>query len=174
MQFPPVSHLTQATWGCPQHTVVTCTVAPFWSSRNIWSWIWLVWQLRCSRRYEISHDCGLPMNLEASRSSQASYYKCEEEQHKADETLLNLRVFQRTQLILQVFQCSICLCGKKRCRGTSSLWKNSFHVPRWSCSAPAWQVTGRAWSQTSAAHWQTHHLMAKHAKDFMPHGRDPC
>lgn len=43
------------------------------------------------------------MSLDYSRSSQTSYCKHEEEQHKTDENLLNLRVFQGTQLILQVF-----------------------------------------------------------------------
>lgn len=152
MQFLLVSYLTQSTQGCCQHTVVTCTVTLFWSSLNIWSWIWLVWQLGCSRRYEISHDCGLPMSWDYSRSSQISYCKCEEEQHKTDESLLNLRVFQWTQLIRQVSSVE-CLCGEKCCRATRSLRENSFHVGRWSCSAPAWQVTARARSQTSAAHW---------------------
>lgn len=86
----------------PAHSSVMCTVSLFWSSLNIWSWIWLVWQLRCSRRYEISDDCGLPRSWEYSRSSQISYCKCEEEQHKTNENLLNLRVFQGAQLILQV------------------------------------------------------------------------
>lgn len=71
-------------------------------------------------------------------------------------------------------QWSICSCGEMSCRATSSLWENSFHVPRWSCSAPAWRVTSRAWNQTSASHnRQTHHLIARLAKDFMPQGRWP-
>lgn len=52
--------------------------------------------------------------------------------------------------------------------------RNSFYLPRWSCSAPAWQVTSRTWNQTSASHRQTHQLVAKHIKDFMLQGRDLC
>lgn len=42
------------------------------------------------------------MSWDYSRSNQISYCKCEEEQHKTDENLLNLKVFQGAQLILQV------------------------------------------------------------------------
>lgn len=89
MQFPLVSHFTQATQWCFQHTVSMCTVGSFWSLLNIGSWIWLVWWFRCSRRYEISHDGGLPMSWVYSKGSWISYCKCAEGQHKPDETLLN-------------------------------------------------------------------------------------
>lgn len=52
--------------------------------------IWNLWWLWAS------------MSWDYSRSSQISYCKCEEEQHKTDENLLNLKVFQGAQLILQV------------------------------------------------------------------------
>lgn len=118
----------------------------FWSLLNIHSWIWLGWQLRSSRRYEISHDCGLPTSWGYSKSSRIGYCKCVEGQHKPDETLQAPRVLSFS---CRLPQWNICSCGEMSCRATGSLWENSFHVPRWSCSAPPWQVTSRAWNPTS-------------------------
>lgn len=170
--YPLVSHLTQATEWCFQYTVVTCAVGSFWSSLNILSWIWFAWQSRCSGRYEISHYWGFPMSWGYSKSSQIAIANA----HQDNTRLMRLSWTQRASVELSLYcrfpHWNICSWGEMSCRATSSLRENSFHVPRWSCSAPAWRVTSRAWNQTSASHnRQTHHLIARHAKEFMPQGR---
>lgn len=84
------------------------------------------------------------MSLDYSRSSQTSYSKHEEEQHKTDENLLNLRVFQGTQLILQVFSVEYL-----------PLWREELQSHQLSLGEPISSSTVELFCPRMAGHWQS-------------------